>query len=136
VSGISAEHYRVFILRVRHEDRTPVPTEQDRTAPPVRDSDFAERRMKVMNAVLDGLEEIICLPLGYIDLCEIARVVRVDEPGAEYHASVAPTPAPEVWQIDCVEGVPAGKSDGFEPLFIDGLGQDGERELGFGAARK
>src|SRR5271169_800283 len=102
---------------MRHENRAPVLAEKNRAAPPVSDSDFAKRRMKAVNPALDGLEHTLCLSPGYIDMGEIARIVRVDEPGAEDHASIAPTAAPEVGQVDRVERISAGKPDGFELLF-------------------
>src|ERR1700746_1774238 len=101
-----------------HKDGAPILAEKNRAAPSVRDRDFTKRRMKVMNPPLDGLELILGLSFGNIDVFQIAGVVRVHEPGAADHASVPAAAAPQIWQINRVEGVPTGKADSFEPLFI------------------
>jgi hypothetical protein len=82
VPGISAQHNRIFSLRMRHKDGAPVLAEQNRAAPPVRNPDFAKRRMKFVNPPLDGLEQISCTSFGDIDVFQIAGIVRVHEPGA------------------------------------------------------
>ena len=121
---------------MRHKDRTPVLAEKNRAAPSVRNLDFAQLGMQIVNPPLDRLEQISRLASGYVDVREIERIVRVHEASAEDHASVAATAAPQVRQIDRVEGIASRKADGFEPLFIHGLSENRERKLRLGAPGK
>lgn len=136
VSGVRSEHDRVFTLRMRHEDRAPVPAEKNGAAPPVRDLDFAQLGMQIVNPPFDRLEEISRVACRDVNLPEIARIVRIHQTSAKHDASVAATTAPQVRQIDRVEGISAGKADGFEPLFIHWLGENCERKLRLGAPRE
>ena len=58
MSGVGTEHDRVFTLRMGHEDRTPVLAEKNRAAPPVRDFDFAQLGVQIVNPPLDRFEQI------------------------------------------------------------------------------
>src|ERR1700729_3690303 len=121
---------------MRHKDRAPVLAEKNRAAPPVRDFDFAQLGVQIVNPPLDRFEQIFRVASRYVDLREIARVVRVDETCAEDHASVAQAAAPQVRQIHRVKRIPTGEADGFEPLLTDGLGENRERELRLGTTGK
>src|SRR5580698_6338692 len=107
---------------------------KNRTAPAVSDRYGVQRRVQFAYPRFQRIEQSARFAGGYVDFRKCAPVVYMHQAAAEHHRVGAGYPAPQIREIDSVEGLPASEADGFELRLAQRLGGNRHRELGFGVS--
>jgi len=104
--GVCAEDNYTIALAVMPKHGTPILRDQNRPAPPVRESHGFESRIQPAHASLESRDELGRVARIDIDVLEFAPILYVDETASENDPARRQQPSPEIGKIDGIKRLP------------------------------
>src|SRR5580692_435783 len=112
------------------EDGRPSLCNQDGPAPAICKPRFLEDGVQGADAGLETSDESRRFASFDILLVQLAPILHMDQPSAEYRAPVGQGPSPQIRKIDGVKRSPGSEAEALESALAERLGGDRKREFG------